>query len=149
VNDLLSVDLPPDRFVTALVAILDSKSHEFRYISAGQGPLLHYRAASGEIVELETQGPPFGVAPGFPYDPALSFTLGVGDALVFLTDGFYEWSDIDGKQFGTEGVARVVRESFQDPAEELIRKIYSAVVAFARGAKQQDDLTAVVLKRTG
>lgn len=147
VNELLSFDLPPDRFVTALVAVLDPETHEFRYVSAGQGPLLHYRAAIDSVVELETQGPPLGVAPGFPYDPPLTLRIEPGDLLVFLTDGFYEWDNVSGQQLGPNRVGEMLRKHHLLPAEEIIRAIYRETKEFTQGTRQNDDLTAVVLRR--
>ena len=33
------------------------------------------------------------------------------------------------------------------PPEEIIAELYQAVLAFANGTKQKDDLTAVIIKR--
>jgi len=33
------------------------------------------------------------------------------------------------------------------PPEEIIAELYQAVLAFATGTKQKDDLTAVIIKR--
>lgn len=41
----------------------------------------------------------------------------------------------------------VIRESRDYSAREIIERLRSAVAKFCQGAEQQDDLTAVVLKR--
>jgi serine phosphatase RsbU (regulator of sigma subunit) len=43
-----------------------------------------------------------------------------------------------------EGVIRASRDS---TSAEIITRLYETVTAFSNGTKQQDDLTAVVIKR--
>src|SRR5262249_10363402 len=47
VNDLLEVDMPPGRFVTAAVGVLVPDENEMSLVSAGQAPLFFYHAATG------------------------------------------------------------------------------------------------------
>jgi len=46
VNDRLAETLADDRFVTAFIGLLDPATHRLRFLSGGQGPILHWRAAS-------------------------------------------------------------------------------------------------------
>jgi phosphoserine phosphatase len=73
--------------------------------------------------------------------------LAPGDILVLLTDGFYEWARADGEQFGLERVCDVVRSCRDRGANEIIERLHEAVVAFGAGTPQDDDLTAVIVKR--
>ncbi|MBI1913927.1 MAG: SpoIIE family protein phosphatase [Planctomycetes bacterium] len=148
VNDLLNTDLPDDRFVTAFVGLLEPAEHEFTYISAGHGPLFHFIAATDEIHELPTSGLPLGILPGRAYALSRPATFGHGDMLVFLTDGFIEWPDPARNRFGIEGVQTLIRKHKELSAAALIEEVYREVRRFARGTPQQDDLTAVVIKRT-
>jgi serine phosphatase RsbU (regulator of sigma subunit) len=43
-----------------------------------------------------------------------------------------------------EGVIRASRDS---ASAEIIARLYESVTAFSSGTKQQDDLTAVIIKR--
>jgi phosphoserine phosphatase len=147
VNDLLGEDLREGTFVTAFVGFLDPVSGELEFASAGQGPILSFSADSGELVEHATHGTPLGMFPGVEYDPPSRIRLLPGDSLLLFTDGFFEWADADGESFGQERVADVVRRHRDLPATEIIRAVYDAVVAFARGTKQADDCTAVIVKR--
>jgi phosphoserine phosphatase len=47
INDQLEQDLADNRFVTAFLGILDAVTHRVTYHAAGQGPLMHFRAAAG------------------------------------------------------------------------------------------------------
>ena len=64
------------------------------------------------------------------------------------TDGFFEWADPEGEQFGTERVHDVIHRHRGATATELIAILYRTVLDFARGTPQADDLTAVIVKRT-
>jgi serine phosphatase RsbU (regulator of sigma subunit) len=84
---------------------------------------------------------------GVKYSQANERCLAAGDMLVLVTDGFYEWEDPDGEQFGLNRLEAVVRESSDCSAEEVISRLRRAVEDFCQGTEQKDDLTAVVLKR--
>src|SRR5262249_31551517 len=148
VNDLLNSDLPDDRFVTAFVGLLEPAEHEFTYISAGHGPLYHFIGATGEIHELPTSGLPLGVLPGRTYELSRPAVVGPGAVVVCLTDGFIEWPDPARNRYGIEGVQELIRKHHGLSASGLIEEVYREVRRFARGTPQQDDLTAVVIKRT-
>jgi sigma-B regulation protein RsbU (phosphoserine phosphatase) len=67
--------------------------------------------------------------------------------LALVTDGFYEWENPEGEEFGLVRLEAVIRESRDYPAEEVIARLRSAVVSFCKGTEQKDDLTAVILRR--
>ena len=116
-------------------------------LSAGHGPMLVYTAADEQVRNFTAHDIPFGIAPGVRYGPPDEIVLSSGDVLVLMTDGFFEWANPEGELYGTRRLEKIVRESSSLSAEEIISKMYSAVTDFARGTEQQDDLTAVVLKR--
>jgi len=147
VQALLAQDLPEGRFVTAFFGVLDPQRGAVRFVSAGQGPILAYSAATGGFADLPTQGLPLGIVPELPYDPAVEHPLAPGDVLVLLTDGFYEWTNPADEQFGTARVSDLVHRHRTLPATELIALLYQAVVEFAAGTPQGDDLTAVIVRR--
>ena len=146
-NQLLYEDLPPERFVTFAVALLDSAGSKLQMLSAGHGPLLVYRSATKEFQNLEAQGIPLGLMPGIKYGLAIEVSLAPGDMFVMVTDGFYEWENPEGEDFGLARLETVIRESCDYSPEEIIQRLHSAVMIFCQGTKQMDDLTAVVLKR--
>ncbi|HKO98734.1 MAG TPA: PP2C family protein-serine/threonine phosphatase [Pyrinomonadaceae bacterium] len=146
-NQLLFEDLPSERFVTFAVALIDSSESKLQMLSAGQGPLLVYRAATREVEHLEAQGIPLGLLPGFKYGLAVEVGLAPGDMFVLVTDGFYEWENPQGEDFGFERLETVLREACDYSAAEVIQRLHAAVINFCQGTKQMDDLTAVVLKR--
>lgn len=147
IHRLLSLDLPENRFVTAFCGILDPGAAAVDYLSAGQGPILLYEAASGTIHEVAVQGLPLAFFPEATYEGDARIAMAEGDMLVLLTDGFYEWADASGQAFGEERVHDLIRRLHDRPAAEIIAAVYAAVLDFAAGTRQGDDLTAVIVKR--
>lgn len=146
-NRLVAEDLPQNRFVTFAVVFLDPASSHVEVLSAGHGPILWYRYATDEIENMEAQGIPLGLIAGARYASGTKAFLAPGDMLALVTDGFYEWENPDGEQFGLKRLEAVIRESRDDPAAEVIARLRSAVDRFCKGTEQMDDLTAVILKR--
>jgi len=52
VNNQLAERLPADRFITAFIGLLDPATHELRFHSGGQAPILHFQAAGGACVAM-------------------------------------------------------------------------------------------------
>lgn len=147
INNLLCEDLPDDRFVTAFFGILTPRSHELSYLSAGHGPLVRYTAATEEIEELPANGVPLGIMADLPWAEPVTYVMSPGDMMVLITDGFFEWKNVSGEQFGLERTMALIRECRHRPAAEIIRRLNEAVLAFAPGTTQDDDLTALIVKR--
>lgn len=146
-NGLLAEDLSANRFVTFALVFLDAARSHVKILSAGHGPILWYDHGANKIESLEAQGIPLGMIAGVPYGEAKERDLAPGDMLVLVTDGFYEWENPDGKEFGLSRLEDVVRESRDASAEDVIVRLRSAVEKFCKGTEQKDDLTAVILRR--
>jgi serine phosphatase RsbU (regulator of sigma subunit) len=147
INGLLMDDLPRGKLVQ-LVAAVVSPGGTVHMLSAGHGPLLVYRTATGEFERHNAHGVPFGVFAGVGYGPAQEVALDVGDMLVLITDGFFEWEDRDGEQYGLDRMEGAIRDHAERPPQEIIGAMHAGILAFTGGTPQDDDLTAVVVKRT-
>jgi serine phosphatase RsbU (regulator of sigma subunit) len=146
-NPLLHGDLPPGRFVTFAVALLDPSGGRAQLASAGHGPLLFYSANRDSFDCFEAQGPPLGLLPAVSYGAPEILRFEPGDMLVLVTDGFIEFANAAGEEFGAGRVCEVARANRDRAPAEMIAELRSAVAAFAAGSSQMDDLTAVVVKR--
>jgi sigma-B regulation protein RsbU (phosphoserine phosphatase) len=147
VNSLLVKDLPMGRFVTCFFGLLDPAESVLHYSSAGHAPILYLRAAGDEIVDLPANGIPLGIMPDMALVASEPIGFQPGDLLVVVTDGFFEWMGPDQQQFGIDRLTEVIRRNRDRPATELIRILYESVLQFGKGTDQQDDLTAIVIKR--
>ena len=147
IDELLSADLPSGKLVNFVAAVLDPNDSEVQLISAGQGPLLVFHAASMTVEHFTAHGVPLGVGLGLAHGPAQRVSLGPGDMLVLVTDGFFEWENAHDEQFGLDRLDEAIRQARDLPAREIISALYAAVLGFVGGTEQPDDLTAVIVKR--
>lgn len=148
VNRLLCEDLPEGDLVTAFLGRLDPPAARLHFLSAGQGPLLLYRATTHEITTFSTHGLPLAVGTQFPYDLPTEITFEPGDWLGVFTDGFDEWPNADRQRFGQDRLKRVLLAAHRAKPGELIQALVAAVTEFAQGSPQRDDLTGLVIKKT-
>jgi phosphoserine phosphatase RsbU/P len=96
---------------------------------------------------VSPQAVPFRILPFFRSDPPARLHLGSGDLVILPTDGFLEWENEKGEQFGVERMEEVIRASQKLAPPDIIAQLYNAVTKCSHGIKQPDDLTAVVIKR--
>jgi serine phosphatase RsbU (regulator of sigma subunit) len=148
INSLLSSDLQEGRFVTFVTVVCSPGDSRVELLSAGHGPLLLYFRKEDRFDEKDAQALPLGISPSLVSEPPLTVELNSGDMLILATDGFFEWANAQGDQFEVKRLEETIRRSREKPAGEIISTLYRAVVEFSKGTKQQDDLTAVVIKRT-
>ena len=146
-NRLLADDLSANRFVTFALVLLDPMTSEVEILSAGHGPIVWYKHDTHEVEKLEAQGIPLGMIAGVSYEKALVRRLAPNDMIVLVTDGFYEWQNANGEEFGLHRLESVILDSYDYTAEEVIARLRFSVEDFCGGTEQKDDLTAVVLKR--
>jgi anti-sigma regulatory factor (Ser/Thr protein kinase) len=147
VNNQLADTLPPDRFITAFVGLLDAATHRMRFHSGGQGPILHYQAAAGACVRYKPTSFPLGAMRLGALRPALVLDMLPGDILIVLSDGIYEYRDAGNEQFGEARVEAIVEADHGKSMAELSSILLASVRSFARGAPQEDDITVVLVKR--
>jgi serine phosphatase RsbU (regulator of sigma subunit) len=148
INAALADDMTSGRFVTFVAVACEPGSSRVHLLSAGQGPLFIYWLREDRFDTMGGQALPLGISPRLISEPPLILEFQPGDLLVLATDGFFEWANEQGEQFGAERLEQVVRASSHLPPNEIISTIYGAVVEFSGGTTQQDDVTAVIVKRT-
>ena len=148
INELLVEDLPDNRFVTFVAAVLSESSSSLQLLSAGHAPLYFYEAAEDTIHAFDAQDIPLGITGGMSYGPVKLLDMKPGDTLVLLTDGFFEWANPDGEMYGTKRLGQAILTAKAQPACDLIQHLKESVESFAERTLQSDDLTAVVIKRT-
>jgi len=146
-NTLLASDLADDRFVTFAVIFLNPANSNIKVLSAGHGPILWYRRGANKWENFEAQGIPLGMIDGMSYEDSHLNYLRAGDMIVLVTDGFYEWQNPESEEFGLERMKDTIHAARDCSPEEVIARLYTAVKDFSKGTAQNDDLTAVVLKR--
>ena len=147
VNNQMAEDLPDDRFITAFMGFLDPVAHEVAFHSAGQGPILHFRASTGRCEWHKPTSFPVGIMELDGSDTARRLALEPGDILGLISDGVYEFAREDGSEFGEAGVAAAVEANAGSSMSEVSQALIRNTFEFGQGAGQADDITLVLVKR--
>lgn len=147
VNDLLTADLADTRFVTCFFGLLDPLDTVLTYASAGHGPMLFYRREGELFDEVSATDVPLGVIEESEYGEAITHRFNPGDFAVITTDGFFEAANPAGEQFGVARMLELLRRDRDLSSEEMINNLHQAVTTFTAGRRQEDDLTAVIIRR--
>jgi sigma-B regulation protein RsbU (phosphoserine phosphatase) len=134
----------PERYVTLLVAEIDTHKHIIHYVNCGHNPALLFRAKTGAVSLMNSSCLPIGLSPEEICELS-SADLAGGDILVFYTDGVTEAENGLGEEFGMERLTAVVRQGSWPSAEDIMTKIYNAAADFC-GDNFDDDLTILVVK---
>jgi serine phosphatase RsbU (regulator of sigma subunit) len=147
VNQRFSRRNPDGAFVTMVLAVLDLSNHRMTIVNAGHiRPLL--RRPDGSIVEIgDTEaGMPLGVMPSRPYEQT-ELDLGIGDALVLVSDGITEAQSAHGRQYGQQRLVAQLTAPLSDTAADLGRRIIGDVDHFVGNHPQSDDRCLLCIKR--
>ena len=134
----------PERYVTLLVAEIDTHKHIIHYVNCGHNPALLFRAKTGAVSLMNSSCLPIGLSPEEICELS-SADLAGGDILVFYTDGVTEAENGLGEEFGMERLTALVRQGSWPSAEDIMTKIYNAAADFC-GDNFDDDLTILVVK---
>jgi len=141
-NEVLSNNIAPDKFVTFCYCMVDTRDNRFTYASAGHCPPILFHE-SGEAVPLKEGGTPLGIFPDRKYEDA-GLQIESGDRLVLYTDGLTEAMNSDEQEFGERRLVDLGSRKTALSASELVAAIKKEVVSFCNGSFQ-DDFTLVVV----
>jgi sigma-B regulation protein RsbU (phosphoserine phosphatase) len=146
INQFLCSHSQLERYATMFFAILDSKGR-LEYINAGHpSPLLLRNDVAGAPFPAEFF--PVGLIPDAPFRSA-SFQMEPGDTLILFSDGVSEAMNPDDEEFTVGRLRDSVSGKSTMPVEELKINILASVEGFTRGARQNDDLTLLLVRYPG
>ena len=143
VNRFLCDHSEVGRYATMFFGILDTDGH-LEFINAGHpSPMLIRQNA---VEEAFTEGSyPVGLVPDATYTAAC-LKLQPGDTLVLFSDGVTEAMDPDEQLFGVPRLKDVLEKNLSTELEEIQKTVLESVENFARGARQADDLTLLLVR---
>jgi sigma-B regulation protein RsbU (phosphoserine phosphatase) len=133
-----------ERYVTLLVAEIDTGQRMIHYVNCGHNPALLFRANTGTVTHLNSSCPPIGLSPEEMCE-LTSEKLMPGDMVVFYTDGVTEAENRLGEEFGMERLSATVLRDSSLSAQDLMVNIYNAAADFC-GDNFNDDVTILVVK---
>jgi sigma-B regulation protein RsbU (phosphoserine phosphatase) len=146
-NDLLWATTPSNRYATAFLAFYDPASGLCRWVNCGHCDGLILRA-NGEVSHLPCTGLALGQFPRQTYEEEVC-TLEAGDILAIYSDGVSEANNLAEEEFGTDRLIDVMRRNSAAPPEAIVDEVFRELDEFAGEAPQFDDITIMIVKRTG
>ncbi len=148
-NRLLCRDVGDSgRFMTLMAMEIRPEAGVARYVRAGHDPALLYDPAVDAFEQWLGRGLPLGIMPDLAYEETLMPFDRPGLVLVIGTDGIWESRDAAGAMYGKERLKDVVRRTAGEPASAIVAAILDDLAAYRGAARQEDDVTLVVVKKT-
>ena len=143
VNRFLCDHVEVGRYATMFFGILD-ETGKLEFINAGHpSPIL---LRQGRAEEAFTEGSfPVGLVPEAEFATA-TLQLEPNDTLFLFSDGVTEAMDPDEQLYGVPRLLGVLHGKNELPLDEIQKTVLESVENFARGARQADDLTMLVVR---
>jgi serine phosphatase RsbU (regulator of sigma subunit) len=138
---------PASRFITLFYAVYAPTTGDITYVNAGQNPPL-IRRANGRFERLGPTGVALGMFDHSEFG-AMTTSLAAGDLLVLYSDGITEAEDPSGQPFEESGLEDVVERYAAATPAEIGLHVLQAVEQHAKKSRFIDDLTILILKRSG
>jgi serine phosphatase RsbU (regulator of sigma subunit) len=148
-NLLLCRDLERKSFITAIGAWFDANVRKLIVARAGHLPMYHYRSETGEVESIQPSGLGFGLDNADKFSSNLEETTvkyKPGDVFLLVTDGITEARHSDGREYGEDGLLKILTSGDGKTAGQIRDDIISSVKQFTLDTHQRDDQTVVVVK---
>lgn len=114
--------------------------------SAGMPPALVYRSSNNSVEEIKLQAIPLGGPADFTY-PRRETLLSSGDTLLLMSDGFPELFNKQKEILDYSRAKLLFGYIGAKSASDIIKSLLSEVEIWKGDAKQEDDITFVVVKK--
>ena len=143
INRFLCDHAEVGRYATMFFGILDDVG-KLEYINAGHPSPVLMRNSTAE--EAFTEGSfPVGLVPEAEF-ATTTLQLEPNDTLVLYSDGVTEAMDPDEELYGVARLRGVLQGKNEMGLDEIQKTVLESVENFARGARQADDLTILVVR---
>ena len=143
-NNVMFENSPPNKYITVFYGELDTRLHTFEYVNAGHNPSIFVKPDGYQF--LQAGGPVVGIIANAQYK-AQQISLDSGDLLFLYTDGITEALDAEEKEFGEDGVLKVITENRSAGVEDLALTLERQIREFTHGAPPLDDSTLIFVRR--
>ncbi|MCA8993242.1 MAG: SpoIIE family protein phosphatase [Planctomycetaceae bacterium] len=141
-------------FITLLYGVLNPKTNEFQWASAGHPAPICHRLGSDSFETIgddDSAGLPIGIIPEADYETH-SFQIPEQSRLLLYTDGIIEAFPVGSEQheeFGIGGLKRTMSSARELNLSQTMQKLFDDSQAFTRGQGRHDDTSVLLLERQG
>ena len=131
-------------YMTMMIAKIEGE--KVTLTSAGMPPALIYRYNSKEVEEIKLKALPLGGTSDFEYSKTDTL-LANGDSLLLMSDGFPELFNKQKEILEYDRAKEIFNSIAESSASETINLLQKEADRWRGEAKQEDDITFVVVKR--
>jgi sigma-B regulation protein RsbU (phosphoserine phosphatase) len=131
-------------FTTLLCLLIDLRKNTLLFASAGHHPILRCRAEEPAKFLDCKGGVPVGLLDRAEY-PVNEIAIAPGDVFLLYTDGITEARNLQGEEYSTGRLTKILR-SDGGTAREQTERILADLNVFTKGATQHDDMTLVAIR---
>jgi sigma-B regulation protein RsbU (phosphoserine phosphatase) len=129
------------RYVTLLLMLWDSHARTLTMSNAGATMPLIFREK--EMIDLKLEGVPIGLLPDREYEE-VAFKAQSGDLIVLYSDGVSDHLSPEGKEYGRDRLARVLRRRCWLKPDDVVKAVFADLDKF--NTTLFDDQTLIVMK---
>jgi len=127
------------------MTMMKIKDNRLTISCAGMPPVLLYHAATKSVEEIAIKAMPLGSPLCSSYQ-GRELTLGIGDAILLMSDGFPEMFNEQNEMLDYTKANSVLEEIAHASAQSIINRFVEVGEAWAGERAQDDDVTFVVVK---
>ncbi len=137
-----------DRFITAVLVVLEPQIHQCSIVNGGHPPpVIRRRDGSIEQLSSDDSGLPIGIFDDYEYRQT-KLMLEPGDVLALYTDGINEAHNVNDEMFGNHRVIESMIAVSEPTAISIGEAIMREIRQFIAGGVQTDDICLVTLGRS-
>jgi len=144
-NKLLFSSTDARTFVSLFYGILDINNHSFTYANAGQDPAVLFSCTNPKRL-LSTKGIALALTSDATYN-AQTISLHPGDFIILYSDGISEAVNSNMEEFGKDRIFDFIIHNKSNPAATILDMLFDSVHEHVHNGSEQDDMTALILKR--
>ncbi len=134
-----------ESFITCCYARFDREAKVFTLVDCGHMPVVHVRAATGEMEMLKSFNLPFGVLIDEEY-AVIRRPFDHGDVFCFYSDGLTDMRGRGNKMFADKQLADEVHARLHQEPRRIVGALVEKIVEFTHGEMSDDDVTCIVIK---
>jgi len=142
-NQRFPLDPAMGMFFTFFYGVLNERSHELHWLSAGHPrPLVLH---GNQVITLEEGNPPIGLIDNYSFKDTKTL-LEKGDRLILCSDGLLDIRNLDDEPFDNTRLVRLLEKHYEDDEASLVQKITATYQAFGEGRPPEDDISLLILR---
>ena len=143
-NAIFCRDGLPNRFISLIYMIVAENSGDTKILNAGHLP--PFISSGNQILEMQQGDVAIGIRRDATYRHQ-QIKFDSGDIIIFFSDGITEARNKKAEFFAEQRLKEILKQNRQYSAENIGKKIITAVEQFKGDEPPTDDLSLIVLKR--